>query len=239
MVLCKSCGKENPQGALFCNNCAKQLEPPETKACPACAAQNPSNMVYCGQCGAALDAGKPVMGATDAQPKAVREKKEGGGLPSRFCRHCGHEVGIWDTECPNCHQDPFYVSPALASGDSDYYDDSYSLATRSSGGLLIAGGVFAILAGLAAFGQGILYTSVSSIAASYVPTGSLCLCGGLDILFGLASIAAGVLAFRRSNFGLALFGSILGMIGFGFILGSVLGLIAVILIALSRSDFSD
>ncbi len=103
--------------------------------------------------------------------------------------------------------------------------------------MLIAGAIFAILAGLLALGQGIIYASVSAAVPSYIPTGSLCFCGTLDILFGLASLAAGVLCLRRSSFGLALLGAILGMIGLGFLFGALLGFIAVILIAVSRNEF--
>lgn len=95
----------------------------------------------------------------------------------------------------------------------------------------------AILAGVLALGQGILWAGVSSAAAAYIPTGALCLCGGVDMIFGLASIAGGIMALKRTSFGLALLGAILGMLGFGFLIGALLGLIAVILIAVSRNDF--
>jgi hypothetical protein len=97
----------------------------------------------------------------------------------------------------------------------------------------------AILAGVLALGQGVLYVSVDAAVSAYIPTGTgmLCLCGGLDIVFGLASLAGGIMALKRTSFGLALLGAILGMLGFGFLIGALLGLIAVILIAVSRQDF--
>jgi Double zinc ribbon len=236
MVVCGNCGKDNLQGAKYCNSCAKELAPPGTvRLCISCGAQNAPEMIYCGQCGATLDSTKAV--ATGAPRKVVVEPKNAAsGLPKRYCRHCGGEVDIWDTECPQCHQDPSYVSPASVPDDYDYSQTDYDYESSSSAsGTLIGGAILAILAGVLALGQGILYATVS--AAVYIPSGSLCLCGGLDMIFGLASILGGLMALKRTSFTLALLGAILGMLGFGFIVGALFGLIAVILIAVSRNDF--
>ncbi len=145
-------------------------------------------------------------------------------------------MDIWDTVCPHCHEDPSYVTPGSIPSDSDYYKTDYDYEpSKSASGAVIGGGILAILAGVLALGQGILYASVS--AAVYVPTGAVCLCGGIDILFGLASLAGGIMALKRTSFTLALLGAILGMLGFGFLIGALFGLIAVILIAVSRNDF--
>ncbi len=237
MVVCGNCGAENPQGAKFCNECGKELPRAMQKTCKRCGADNAPEMTTCGNCGAPLDTAPRTSAVVPQKILEPQSPKPASGLPKRYCRHCGAEVGIWDTECPNCHKDPSYVAPAYTP---EYLDDSLSDGTVSSGtltGALIFGAIMAILAGLLALGQGILYASVSAAVPSYVPTGSLCFCGGLDILFGLASLAAGVFALRRSNFGLALLGAVLGMLGLGLLIGALFGLIAVILIAISRNEF--
>ncbi len=94
----------------------------------------------------------------------------------------------------------------------------------------------AILAGLFAIGQGLLYIAGATMID--VPgVGSLCFCGGVDFVFGIASTIGGALALKRSNFGIAMLGAVLGMLGVGFIIGFLFGLIAVILLATSHNDF--
>lgn len=118
------------------------------------------------------------------------------------------------------------------------YGYGYGVPSRPGpSGALIAGGVFAILAGVLALGQGLLYSSFSSAFAYVSGSNSLCLCGGLDVLFGAFSLVAGVFALKGKNFALALTGSVFGMLGIGFLIGFVFGLVAIILIAVSKNDF--
>ena len=100
----------------------------------------------------------------------------------------------------------------------------------------------ALLAGVLALGQGIIYAMANEIAVTQGFTdvaGSLCMCSGLDILFGLASIVGGIFAIQRKYFALALIAAILGMLGLGFVIGALIGLIALILIAVSKAEFED
>ena len=118
------------------------------------------------------------------------------------------------------------------------YGYEYSTPSRQgTSGALLAGGIFAILAGVLAFGQGLLYSALSSSFASLRGSGSLCLCSGLDVMFGAFSLVAGVCALRRTNFGLAVIGAVFGMLGIGLLIGGLFGLIAVILIAVSNKEF--
>ena len=52
---CPNCGKENPEGALFCIKCGANL----LVACPKCGAGNPPGVRYCGKCGYNLLPGQP------------------------------------------------------------------------------------------------------------------------------------------------------------------------------------
>jgi uncharacterized membrane protein YidH (DUF202 family) len=67
----------------------------------------------------------------------------------------------------------------------------------------------------------------------------LLLGGIVEIALGLASIFAGMEARRRQKYRTSLVGSVLGMVAFGFLIGGFLGLVAVILIALSHDEFTS
>lgn len=71
-------------------------------------------------------------------------------------------------------------------------------------------------------------------------TGMLHTCGSLAILFGIIALLGGWFSLRRQKYVLALLAAALGIIGIGpFYLGAVLGLIGLILLALSNGEFSD
>ncbi len=50
LVVCTSCGTENPPGKRFCGDCGAPL----ASGCPNCGATNPPDKRFCGDCGAAL-----------------------------------------------------------------------------------------------------------------------------------------------------------------------------------------
>ncbi|MEM1534695.1 MAG: SPFH domain-containing protein [Nitrososphaerota archaeon] len=58
VILCPSCGFQNPQGAKFCSNCGKPLGPPPTPQQPANKCPNghdvPPGSKFCPECGAKL-----------------------------------------------------------------------------------------------------------------------------------------------------------------------------------------
>jgi len=111
----------------------------------------------------------------------------------------------------------------------------------------IVGGILVIIAGLLAIGNGALYIVLSESDLGDIPGYDMSMqdieeilntCGAVMIVFGLIAIVGGVFGVTRKHFGLALVGSIFALISIGFVLGSVLGLVGLILIALSRSEFS-
>ena len=53
IVVCQSCGAENPFGNKFCGNCGLPLKPKGIN-CPKCKAENPATNKFCGSCGAKL-----------------------------------------------------------------------------------------------------------------------------------------------------------------------------------------
>ena len=63
---CPACGHENPEGAIFCNECAARIE----LACPQCNEVNPPESKFCNACGQALAAHSETP-----PPKAPSEKR--------------------------------------------------------------------------------------------------------------------------------------------------------------------
>jgi hypothetical protein len=71
-------------------------------------------------------------------------------------------------------------------------------------------------------------------------SGLLHMCGALAFIFGAFALVGAWLSFSRRLFPFAMLAAALGMIGLGpFYIGSVLGLIGLIVIALSRDEFKD
>ncbi len=58
---CQGCGKENPEGAKFCQGCGASLEKPGGKYCPACGSENVAGAGYCANCGASLAPEPPAV----------------------------------------------------------------------------------------------------------------------------------------------------------------------------------
>jgi len=81
VVVCPSCGAQNPVGNKFCGNCGKSLAPPRAVKCPHCGAEMPETMKFCGNCG------KPIQGETTC-PKCGAKNPTG----MKFCGECGEEL---------------------------------------------------------------------------------------------------------------------------------------------------
>jgi DNA-directed RNA polymerase subunit RPC12/RpoP len=233
VVNCPDCGKSNPAGSVYCNSCGKKLPLPGfevTVKCPYCGAPGQEYLFNCSKCGKELP--------RDASGKPLRSES---GEGKRFCRNCGKELGAYYTSCPSCGKpvsDAGISSVYDTSRYGDEYGDDYAIHVRPSSGMPTAAGVCLVLAGVLALGQGAIYALANSIAVSpYGYGGSLCLCGGLDIIFGLGSIGGAIMCFGRSSFILALIGAVLGLLGLGFLIGSLFGLIGLILVAVSKDEF--
>lgn len=224
---CVSCGRENPEDSEYCNRCGRRLEetrpshvPSQAKICPYCGSLNPPYAEFCLNCAKDLPQKNPVAA-------------------SRYCAWCGGGVPEKAMICPRCGHDP--------AGPSTMYLDAVprprSLKPLIAVVLLIGSGILDIISAI-----GLLTANLSSAAArAGVPTefvspleGFLQICGTLALVFGLIACTGGSLAYMRRTSTLAIVAAIFGMLGVGpFYLGSALGLIALILIAISRDDFED
>lgn len=212
MGKCVWCGAENAPDGRYCNKCGKELDGGTIPGkCVKCGNLNSLGMTKCGNCGATL-------------PEVRQDLR----LPERqdiSCKWCGNPAEPGSDTCWECNR-------------RRYDDTPRTLAKRSSGGLTVAA-VLLIIAGLLAILQGMVYLWVESIAIDLGVTGGvgLACCGMLDIVFGIAAVAGGAMALKRSNFVLVIIGCVLAMLSLAFVIGSLLGLIALILVAVSKDDF--
>jgi hypothetical protein len=235
---CLYCGKENVDVSRFCNFCGKELAAAlPTGTCPTCGKVNPGYAAFCGSCGADIPqspkAPASVLAPAYPQAQATPSQRTSTGKP---CPYCGNSVSVFDYECPSCRK----TLPSSVDYDGDDSNMSYS---RSSGsGILTAAGILLIIAGVIAIGMGVLLAMGSSVAASVGVdvSGTLCICSALELLFGLGAIAGGVFSLKGEKFTLCILGAVVGLFSLGPIfIGSILSLIALILIAVSRDEFAD
>jgi len=216
--------------------------------CPKCGKENPGYVFYCGGCGTeipeilrkmTLEREKAEAEASSAKPglpsssssSTGSSAKPSGWADMMTCRACGSDYAPNLDRCPVCGKSKWDMDQGASYG----MDGGRSIG-RASGGLT-AGGVLAMLAGVLALGQGLLYIAGSSAISYLSGSGYLCMCGGIDVLFGLGSIVGGIFAVKREKFMLAVVGAVVGMLGLGLMIGFVLGLIALLLIATAKSEF--
>lgn len=81
LVICPSCGAENPLGNRFCGKCGADLSPKKTVTCRFCGSQIPEGNKFCGNCG------KPVITEYTC-PKCGAKNS----LENKFCRECGEKL---------------------------------------------------------------------------------------------------------------------------------------------------
>lgn len=158
------------------------------------------------------------------------------------CVYCKAEQEDGLLYCPSCGKDPKGPWGPLREPDTQVVHthlDGDLIHSKSASGGLVTGGILAIIAGLLSLAQGLLYTVSGGMFVEYVGSGALCLCGGLGILFGLGSLAGGIFAIQRKGYALAVAGAVVGMLGFGFIIGFFIGLAALIMIASAKQEFYD
>ena len=103
----------------------------------------------------------------------------------------------------------------------------------AAGILILIGGVLALINGA--------YTAAIGAAVSVIPglSGLILMCAAIMIIFAILAILGGICALQRKVWGLALTGAIFCMISIGPVfISSILGLIGLILVAISKDDFT-
>ena len=218
---CKKCGADNAANMTECGSCGHPLSaesPPgstergvrDVTRCPKCGQESKGDFTYCGMCGSDL-------GKSDNLEKPDMKK----------CRWCGKQMPIAGGDlCWECTSDTY--------GDSAYASEGSGAPKllRSGGILLMIAGAFEIALGIWAIIWGAsVSTSFGFSLAPYT------ICGALATILGIISIGGGICAVRQERFILAIIGSVCAIIGLGFSIGSVLGIISLVFIAVSKDDF--
>ena len=131
---------------------------------------------------------------------------------------------------------------------NDYNPEQNQQPRQPSSKPLIAG-ILLIIAGLLGlFTWASALAIDSSIIQNVLPADSpitveqlqsfLTTCGIIGAVLSIFTLAGGIVALKRKAWGLAVIGGILGLFTIGpMLLGSVLSLIGLILVAISRKDF--
>jgi len=101
----------------------------------------------------------------------------------------------------------------------------------------VIGGILILIAGLIELGYGGLLVAGGSAADSIPVVGGdvgdiLAVCGAIMIILGIIALIGGIFAIQRKNFGLAVLGGVLGLLGW-----FIPALIGLILVAISKDEF--
>jgi len=62
-------------------------------------------------------------------------------------------------------------------------------------------------------------------------------CGVVVMIFAAIAMLGSVMALTRRRFGLAVAGSVFAILGYGYLVGTVLGVVALILLLISKDEF--
>lgn len=114
----------------------------------------------------------------------------------------------------------------------------------------VIGGILVMISGLIGIIEGVWIASATEEFADYFREmmgdvfpgieGVFLVCGGIFMVIGLVALIGGFFAFRKRHWGIAIVGGIFSLftLGIVFFEGSILGLIGLILIAISKREFS-
>jgi hypothetical protein len=112
------------------------------------------------------------------------------------------------------------------------------------------GGVLIIIAALLALGMGAMAMTMDAQqvqdAGVDIPEGMtaqdlqgvLNFCGAILLVFAVIAIIGGAFALGRKHFWLVVIGGVFGIFGIGMVIGAILSLIGLVLVAVSKDEFS-
>jgi len=99
----------------------------------------------------------------------------------------------------------------------------------------VAGGALIIVGAVVGIIMGIFFLIGSALFMPIpIAAGLFAICGAIWLILSIIAMVGGVFAIKRTHFGLAILGGILSLIFGGFIFG----LIGLILVALSKKEFT-
>jgi MFS family permease len=154
--------------------------------------------------------------------------------------------------------DDKYTYQSDFGGDKVGYQQPVKKHTMST-----VAGILLIVAGAIGIICGIFYASLASMMGSFFPdmmgaipdyntTGTMefetffdwylsifIICGIVMIIFSIFALLGGILSLKRKMWGIAITCSVLGLFSYGFLVSSILSLVALILIAISKEEFEQ
>jgi hypothetical protein len=164
------------------------------------------------------------------------------------CPSCRHAVPPGANVCPNCG---YRLRPEQIKAAAQARPIPRSVAPASPGSSKsLIGGVLLMISGLIGIIYGLVFVSLSStvidvLGGTYgedvlkMLEGVLVACGVIWFIVGLIALIGGVFAIRRRRWGIAVVGGVFGLLTLGpWLIGSILGLIGLILVAISKDEFS-
>jgi len=164
------------------------------------------------------------------------------------CPSCRHAVRLDANVCPNCG---YRLRPEQMKAAAQARPIPQSVAPVSRGtSKSLIGGVLLVVSGLIGIITGLIFAALSStvidmLGETYgedvlrMAEGVLVACGVIWFIIGLIALIGGVFAIRRKKWGIAVVGGVFGLLTFGpWFIGSILGLIGLILVAISKDEFS-
>lgn len=116
-------------------------------------------------------------------------------------------------------------------------------AQQEKGMMSIAGGALILVSGILGIIWWGLIIAAGAATFSFMPmfgaelANIVFVCGAIGVIFSLIAILGGVMGIMRKMWGISLVGGIFGLLAIGYFLGSLLALVGIILIAISKKDF--
>ncbi|MBU0624399.1 MAG: hypothetical protein KJ672_06085 [Candidatus Thermoplasmatota archaeon] len=153
---------------------------------------------------------------------------------TRNCVSCGRAIA-WDANvCQYCGHD--FRAPAAAPPHEKTV-------------LSIVGGIMVLVVGIMGLAMGGLFFAIDISDLDTYGIGSisgfedtiqniLYVCGAIFVILGLIAVVGGFFGVRRKHWGLAILGGVLGLfIITPYFVGSLVALVGIVLLAVSRKDF--
>ncbi len=110
---------------------------------------------------------------------------------------------------------------------------------RQQSNLPVAGGILCVIGGLLGLFGASQILFIGAEYSAYFDTGFFMICGAILLIFSIFALLGGAMAIQKKNWALALVGGILGIFCLGpLFLGSLMCLIGMILIAISKDSFN-
>ena len=154
---------------------------------------------------------------------------------TRNCVSCGRAIA-WDSNvCQYCGH--------------DYRVQTTAAAPHEKTALSIVGGILILIAGIMGLAMGGIFFSINVSDLDAYGFGAitgfedtlqniLYVCGAIFVILGLIAIGGGFFGVRRKHWSLAILGGVLGLfILTPYFAGSLLALVGLILVAVSKKDF--